>query len=366
MRKLIACIALLATLLLASCSVEEAIIQPPPYEAEATPAPAVPAEPVGSIDYRQWLLESGWWTEEMLDSLGGGVTYENLYNQARFAGYTDMIANFMPVGPSGMAIAEEFFAGMLFDDRGMLTVMVTHAGFNDPDTQLAIQDLEYKDIIVNRANFTVAELLAVSDALWDNWGRASEMGLSSTGHGAENAVTLWLDPYSHGHIEALQDFLLEIGVDPQMVRFEPAVTQEMVDWRANAIAAAMASPSDQIVLYGDVTVSQTGIIFTLINNSDWEFSYGSPFDLAYYAQGQWRPVPWLPGAGGIVWTAEGMSLPSGSIDTSHQAWDRWFGELPPGRYAFIREGSLVEFAGGNWYTYQENVAVVFEFYVTEE
>jgi len=351
----------LALLLAAACSQEYAEILPDENEPLST---AVTSETQEDICYRERMLESGWTEDELAWLEGSDITYEIMYNQGRFMEYVDDIHNNRPIGPSGTVIASRYFGGMKFDDRGVLTVSVTPGGFDDPDSSTAIEEMQALGIAIRNVVFTQSELETVSNTIWDNWDRARELGLSSSGHGAENAVTAWLDPYSDEQIAIFTNFLIEIGINPAMVRFEPAVTDEMRDWRIAAIAAAVQSLGDQIVLVGDVITSRTGISFSLENRTDFEFFYGSPWDLAYYENGSWRPVPHLPGSGGGMWTSEGMSLQGGGLQRYRQNWDWHFGELPPGRYMFIRDGSLGEWTNDGWSSEQERVYALVEFTIT--
>jgi len=110
--------------------------------------------------------------------------------------------------------------------------------------------------------------------------------------------------------------------------------------RTAIINTATASPRDQIVHVGETIVSRTGIVFTLENLTELEFFYGDPWDLAFYADDRWMPVMYV--AEIIDWNAIGNLLPGGSIKRYRIEWDRLFGELPPGRYMFIRDGWLGE------------------------
>ena len=328
------------------------------------------ATPDGSTDLlnitdilceREQLLAMGW-SEEMIDSLvDGGISMENVINQARFSGYVDSIYNNRPIGASGEVIAQRYNGGIYFNDQGVLTVMVLDAAFDHAPSATAIEEMRELGIIVRTAQFTHQELLDASDALFHVWDGAREAGLSSSGIGAENRVTAWLDPYNDEQKVTFTEFLRENGLNPAMFILAPAVTQEMRDHRAASVAAAVASPGDKIVLVGDVEVSRTGIIFTLENRTEYEFNYGSPFDLAYYSNGEWLPVPHLPGAGGAPWTSEGHMMQGGGIKQSRQNWSWHFGELLPGRYMFIREGWL-----GAWSPNQERVYALVEFLVTKD
>ena len=184
-------------------------------------------------------------------------------------------------------------------------------------------------------------------------------GATSWGQGAENAVTVWLDPYTEQQKTIFNDFLLANGFDPALFIIHQAVTQEMLDLRMNYIAEATSNPANLIVLVGDVEVSRTEIAFSLENTTTSEFSYGSPWDLARYENGRWLPVTHLPGRGGGAWTSIGFSVQGGGIQQYRQNFEWHFGELPPGRYMFIRDGWL-----GEWNPNQDRVFALVEFEIT--
>lgn len=133
------------------------------------------------------------------------------------------------------------------------------------------------------------------------------------------------------------------------------------EWRQEYINFAIQLPADRIVLVGDVEVSLTGIAFSLENRTDLGFNYGEPWELAYYADGHWMPVPYLPEVSDKIWVCIGFSLQSGGIQQYRQDWDWLFGELLPGRYMFIRDGWL-----GDWHPIQDRIYVRFEFHITED
>ena len=81
--------------------------------------------------------------------------------------------------------------------------------------------------------------------------------------------------------------------------------------------------------------------------------------MACYSDGRWTPVTHLPGAGSGAWTSIGYSLRSGGIKQIRVEWSWYFGELPPGRYMYIRGGSL-----GEWS--KDTVYALVEFYITAD
>jgi hypothetical protein len=146
-----------------------------------------------------------------------------------------------------------------------------------------------------------------------------------------------------------------------MAELTPAVAQEMIYDRASAVAEAVASRGDQIVLVGEVEASRTGIAFSLENRADSEFSYGDLWDMAHYIDGCWTPVPHLSGAGARVSLLMRFWLQSGGINEYRQEWDLIFGELPPGRYMFILDGWL-----GGYTPNHDRVCALVEFTITED
>jgi len=136
-------------------------------------------------------------------------------------------------------------------------------------------------------------------------------------------------------------------------------TQNMRERQAR-IASAIASPGDQIVLIGDVSTSRTGIEFSLENRTTQTFNYGAAWDLAYYTNGTWRPVSDRPVSGGIAWILIGHWLQSGGIQQYQINWSWRFGELPPGRYMYIRGGWL----GEDWNP--DSVYALVEFTITAD
>ncbi|MCL2362010.1 MAG: hypothetical protein FWC73_09390 [Defluviitaleaceae bacterium] len=359
MKKLLLCTALLALLLITACAQEPAAILPEVNE----PVVLDTDEPAC---FRERLMAQGF-SEDELDSLiESDVSLQNMYNQGRFMEYIQKIMDNQSIGPSDTVIAPRYFGGLFFDDQGIPNITVTAGAFDDPDSSTAIAEMWALGMIVRRGDFTQAELQAASETLWEHWDRGREVGLTSSGQGAENALTVWLDPYNDEVKAAFTDFLIEIGIDPAMIIIEPAVTQDMLDWREAAVAAAIYNACDQIVPVGPVTVSRIGIVFTLENRTDFEFFYGSPWDLAYYSNGQWRPVPHRLGVGSIMWTSIGYSLQGGGIKEYRQDFDWFFDELPPGRYMFIRDGSLGQWDDHGWNRHQERVYALVEFHVTAD
>ena len=287
---------------------------------------------------------------------------ERMENQMRFSDYVDDIYSARPIGPSGEIIAPEYFGGLLFNDHGILTVQVLARAFDHPPSATAIEEMRERGIIISIVEFTYRDLMAAVNSLNLIHQRATALGATSWGLGALNRVGLQLDPYNDEQLVLFNDFLLANSFDPAMFIIEPAITPEMVTYREQSIATAVRANRNHIVPVGAATVSRTGIAFTLENRTAEEFMYGLPWDLAYYANGQWRPVEFLPGAGASGWHAIGFTLQSGGIQNYRQEWGEWrFGELGPGRYMFIREGWL-----GQWHEGQERIFALVEFEITPD
>jgi len=127
-----------------------------------------------------------------------------------------------------------------------------------------------------------------------------------------------------------------------------------------------ASPRNQVVHVGEAEVSRTGIAFMIENRTDLWFLYGDVWSLAYYADGRWVPVAPLPGA---VFTARGMllTLQSGGIQLYHISWECLYGELPLGKYMFVRPGALSDWDPnqGEWNQVECSVYALAEFFITE-
>ena len=313
-------------------------------------------------DTRQQLLDMGY-TEEMLDAtLSGGISLERLLNEANFSKYADSIHNGRPIGASGERIIPDYYSGIYYNDEGVLTVVVLDEAFTHAASATAIAEMLEIGIIVKTAEFTDRELndaMSMLNQIAEDVTRAgaSSWGLDTKG----NRVIVRLDPYTDGQKAIFTDLLRETSIDPAMIASEQAVTQEMLDHRAASIAAAARSPGDKIVLHGEVEVSRTGIAFSLENRTDSLFCYGSRWDMAYYVDNNWTPVPHLPGGGGEVWNDILNALQSGGIEQNRHEWSRRFGELPPGRYMFIREGWL-----GEWNPNIETVYATVEFHITPD
>ena len=332
------------------------------YEITSTPQPYTPyAQDAHTGTIRDQLLAMGF-SEEMLDEMeAGGMDLEMLLNQSRFMDYAQLLYSGEPIGPSGEVILPEYMGGLYFNDAGILTVMVLDAAFNHGPSATAIEEMRQLGIIIRQAEFSSVDIYRVIEALRNVHEYAMAAGATSWGIGAYNRVSLWLDPYNDTQKAIFNDFLLAQGIDTAMVLIMPAVTQEMRDRREESIAAAAAALQSQLIYVSNVQVSRTGIAYTLENRTDMEFTYGSPFDVAYYADGRFWPVAHPPGRGGGMWTMEAYMLQAGGIGNDRRVWEWHFGELPPGRYLFIKDGWL-----GDWNPDQDRVYAVVEFVITED
>ena len=298
-------------------------------------------------------------TLDMIIEGGGDISLENIFNQARFSDYLDRILSGRPLSPSGEIIDAQYMAGIYFNEQGILTVMVLESAFDHAGSAAAIKDMQELGIIIRTAQFTQQELETVRYTLQGMFESLMQAGVTGIGSGTiENRVLVWLDPYTEEQIEIFWKRLRDIQLDSEMISIIPAVTQEMRDFRAKAIHEATQSPCDQIVLSGEAEVSRTRISFSLENRSDYMFTYGAAWDLAYYSNGSWLPVTHLPGAGDFVWTMQAYILQSGEIREYGFDWSWRFGELEPGRYMFIRNGWL-----GDWSPYGNNVYAAVEFHI---
>ena len=359
MNKKIFALCILALLLLSACVRD--------YENTAAYEPGEPYgasfdKPTGEKCAREELLAQGW-TECMLDSLvESGISFSSIVNQARFMAYVDDIYNNQPIGPSGEIIAPQYHGGLYFNNDGILTVMVLQAAFDHVPSATAIEEMRELGIIVRTATFTQDELMAAQDRLFSCWDRAREAGVSGAGLGTiNNKVTVWLSPYTEEQKAMFWGLIHELSLSPAMFHIEHAFSQEMLDYRAAFITRAIQSGGELIVPVGEVLVSRTGITFSLQNRTGSMFYYGTPWDMAYYDNGHWRPVTFLPGVGNY-WTMPLYMLQGGGIKQYRQEWDWRFGQLAPGRYMFIRDGWQ-----GDARRQDENVVyTLVEFFITED
>ena len=286
---------------------------------------------------------------------------ESIPNKLHFNIYADKIYNNQPIGSSGKVIALEYIGGIYFTEEGMLTVTVLDAAFDHYESAVAINEMVERGIIIRSVEFTYQQLMATIDALNEIFENVHDAGSRSWGLGTiENRVIVWLYPYTSEQKAIFKNLLFEHLINCSMVTFRPAVTQEMSEERAAFITSAAQSLNNQIVLTGEIELSPTDIVFSLENLTDFYFYYGSFWDMAYYLNGQWLPLPHLPGAGGGSWTLELRVLQGGATRQYRKSWDWRFGDLPAGRYMFIRPGWF-----GDWSPNQDYIYVLVEFFIEE-
>jgi len=298
-----------------------------------------------NINFRELLLAMGY-TEEELDSLeANNISLESIYNQSRFNQYPDRISSSQPIGDSGNVIAPQYYGGIYYDDKGMLTVVVLDEAFGDAASAAAIAEMRELGIVVRTASFSDQELNAAINTLNEIADRTVSAGASSWGlDSIQNRVAVWLDPYTDEQKALFMELLFDASVDPAMITIMPAVTQEMREQREAAIVSAMLSDDERIAHVGTEAISSTGILFSLENRTDQDFYYGAQWDMAFSANGRWIPVQHLPGQGGGAWNSILYSLQSGEIEQFEVNWEWRFGELPPGDYAYIFDGYFGEYS----------------------
>jgi len=283
--------------------------------------------------------------EEELDTMeANGVSLESIYNQSQFNQYTDKINSGRPIGDSGNIIAPQYYSGIYYDDKGILTVIVLDEAFSDAASNIAISEMQKLGIVVRTAIFTEQELNTAINALNSISDRTVNAGACSWGlDSIQNRVLVRLDPYTDEQIALFMDLLYAASIDPVMILIMPAVTQEMIEQREAAIASAAQSADDRIANVKIASVSSTSILFLLKNRADIDFFYGAPWDMAYYSDGQWKPVQHLPGRSGGAWPSILYSLQSGETKQFDVSWEWRFGDLPSGRYMYILDGYFGEY-----------------------
>jgi len=337
MRKcLVLIVSVIAILVLSACG----------YGVIGGPLPAHNDSPAvqDDLDFRELLLAMGFPEEELDMMEASGISLESIHNQSRFNQYTDKLNSSQPIGDSGNIIAPQYYGGIYYDDKGILTVIVLDEAFDDAASAAAIAEMQELGIIVRTAAFTEQELntaISTLNALSD---RTVNAGASSWGLDSEqNRVVVWLDPFTNEQKALFMELLFDASIDPAMIAIIPAVTQEMIEQREANIAAAMQSDDDRIAHVGTAAVSSTSILFSLENRTDLDFYYGAQWDMAYNVDGRWAPVQHLPGQGGGVWPSILNGLQSGDSEQFEVEWAWRFGELPPGRYAYILNGYFGEY-----------------------
>lgn len=349
-------------LLLAACDrrPDETVNNSPPGDFGSAGSVEVRDKQPGEIDARERLLALGYPEAELDAIIESGISLESILNQGLTGKYADRINANLPIGPSGEVILREYYGGIYFNDNGVLTVMVLDEAFDHAASVIAIAEMRELGLAVISAEFTDRDLNEAINTLNNMVESVVDAGATSWSLDTKgNRVVVRLDPYTDEQKAVFLNLLLDASIAPAMISIVQAVTQEMLDQRAAAIEAATQSPGNQIVLFGEVAASRTGIVFSLENRANTAFNYGEHWDMACYSDGRWMPVPHLPGAGNLAWHDLGYSLQGGGIQRYRQEWIRFFGELPPGRYMYIRAGWL-----GEWQASRESVYALVEFFIT--
>ena len=352
-RNMILLLSLAVVLILSACG----------YGDTVDPLPAKSGSPgaEGDINYRELLLAMGCYEDELDKMEENGISLESIYNQNRFYQYTDKINDGLPIGDSGMAIAPEYYCGIYYDEKGILTVLVVDEAFNDAASAIAIAEMRELGIVVKTAVFTDQELNAAYNTLNDISEKTVNAGAAMWGlDSIQNRVAVWLEPYTDEQKSVFMALLYDASIDPAMILIKPALTQEMIEERKASVISAMQSADDRIAHVDTASISAAGILFSLENRADIDFHYGAQWDLAYYSGGQWAPVQYLTGRIGGPWPDILYSLLSSETEQFDVDWEWRFGKLPPGKYAYIFNGYFGEYTPG-----YEVVYVTVEFTVSE-
>ena len=175
-------------------------------------------------------------------------------------------------------------------------------------------------------------------------------------HVARSYRINWEDQKPTGQYRLARDFYLSqsdttphktIYIEFEIIPFEDLLLQMiehgdiLQQLRENSVSFVVAgTPSEFIIQEGEVLVSRTSIAFYYHNPTNKTFIYGSHWELAHYVEGKWQPVPFafsgLFGGQLIPLSIEGGQTKFDVINFGYR-----FGELPPGRYMFIRSHSLI-------------------------
>jgi len=95
--------------------------------------------------------------------------------------------------------------------------------------------------------------------------------------------------------------------------------------------------SELVLPISQAEVSKTQIRFQAENQSEINFIYGAPWEIAKFIDGRWHPVPFRPEIN--AQTLEFFSVYlmfAGETKYVYVDWDWIFGELPYGRFMFIQ------------------------------
>ncbi|MCL2531625.1 MAG: hypothetical protein FWE40_05660 [Oscillospiraceae bacterium] len=88
------------------------------------------------------------------------------------------------------------------------------------------------------------------------------------------------------------------------------------------------------LVVSNVVATPAGMTFTLENRSHANLYYGFLFNVVRYEGGRWGDVPIVAS---VLWPDLLLLLEIGETKEYAEDWTHFFGELPPGRYMFIRE-----------------------------
>ena len=272
-----------------------------------------------------------------------GMDLRRWYNELQFGDLAQRIHENHAVGASGEVVALHYRGMVYFNDEGILTVQVLAAAFDHAPSATAIAEMQDLGIIVYEVIFSEQQLRSAFNAITRDFDAAMSAGGNSFSVHTDNTVNTRLYPYSAEQIAIFTDFLLELGIAPAMVSFHPAVDEAFMQRRYELVAAALNAESAYVLgAFGDVGVSRTEITFQVVNPHSQTFYHGSEWDMAVYEYGTWRPVQHLVGRVATAWTQPLWIVQSNNrhdFDINRgDNWDWRFGELPPGRYAFIRDG----------------------------
>ena len=221
-----------------------------------------------------------------------------------------------------------------------------------------IEEMHEIDNFIETVEFSYDDLMAVFYALRDMEDAIfhdPRSSVSGWGLGGNN-ITVYLHPYNEAEIAR---FMAEF-IDSPMILFEPMFRDEYLQIRVQNLTDAFNAAEDRLTVVGEPRISRTGMVFELKNQADRDFRHGLQFDMAVYHDGEWLPVDFAPGYSGF-WILPGFILQSGGTKIYHEEWNRMFGELPPGRYMFIRGGHL---QGDN--PREDGIYKLVEFTITED
>jgi len=147
----------------------------------------------------------------------------------------------------------------------------------------------------------------------------------------------------------------------EMVYTSPAPCV-FLTYRQEYISTITANPPSQIIIpASEIRVSRTIIAFVFHNRSDEGFTYDASWLLARYADSIWQPVPYK---GGMIvgWHLWQRSIAMGESIFEMKDIYSLYGELPPGRYMYIRRITPILLAGR---TPEDREYLQFEFIIDE-